>query len=177
MALGALVATDAGASSKLAWVGAGVGGFLVALGTAARSSTPVHFGVALLGAMLLLRQDARLVLASLYGAGLLLVAELGWRSIELAGVRAIGPRVISARAAAVLALAASGGCAGAGAAIAVTVAPGRSLALTAVGAIAVVTVFGAIARHARHRYRTTAGPDAEAKVDGMHLPGDGARSA
>ena len=89
-------------------VGVGLAAVLVALGSAARSSTPVHAGVALLGAMLLLRHDARLMLAPLYGAGLLLVDELATRSIELAGVTAIGPGVASTRAAAVLAVAAAG---------------------------------------------------------------------
>ena len=96
------MATDAGASRPLAWVGTGAAAFLVTLGPGFRSPTPVHCGVALLGAMLLLRQDARLMLAPLYGAGLLLVEELAWRSIELRDIEAIGPGVITARVTAVL---------------------------------------------------------------------------
>jgi hypothetical protein len=149
------VATDAGPSRPLAWVGAGAAAFLVTLGPAFRSPTPVHCGVALLGGMLLLRQDARLMLAPLYGAGLLLVEELAWRSTELRDVDVIGPGVITTRVTAVLAVAAVGACAGAGAAIAVTVAPGRSVIFTAIGAIAVVAAFGTIAHYARKRFGTT----------------------
>ena len=154
-------------------VGVGLAAVLVALGSAARSSTPVHAGVALLGAMLLLRHDARLMLAPLYGAGLLLVDELATRSIELAGVRAIGPGVASTRAAAVLAVAALGGCAGAVAAIAVTAAPGRSVMLTATGAIAIVIVFAAIVRHARHSYPVATDRHAELDADRSALAGGG----
>jgi hypothetical protein len=122
---------------------------LVALGAAVRSATPVHAAVALLGALLLLRHDLRLLLAPAYGAGLVLVEELATRSIELAAVRWVEPRAITARAAAALATTAVGGCAAAVAALAVTAAPGRSVALTAVAAVAVVAVFAAIARRAR----------------------------
>jgi hypothetical protein len=145
------VATDAGASSGLAWGATVLAAVLVACGIAARSSVPVHTGVAVLGLALLLRHDARLVLAPLYGAGLLLVAELGTRSIELAGVARVGPGVIGARLGATVALAAAGACAAAGVALAVTAAPGRSVALTAVGAIAAVATCGAVARIARRR--------------------------
>jgi hypothetical protein len=105
--------------------------------------------IALLGAMLLLREDARLLLAPLYGAGLLLVAELGTRSIELADVGCVGPGVINMRLGATVAMAAVGACLAAGAALAVTAAPGRSVVLTAVGAVAAVAVCGAVARLAR----------------------------
>ena len=155
IALGALVATDAHGASALAWVGAGVAGLLVALGPLARSTTPVHAGVALLGAALLLRHDARLALAPLYGAGLLMVAELGTRAIELREVRAVGPRAVSTRAAAALAIAALGACGAAAAAVAVTVAPGRSVWFTAIGAIAAVGMFVAILLIARRHRRTT----------------------
>ena len=158
------MATDAGASRSLAWVGAGAAAFLVTLGPAFRSPTPVHCGVAVLGSMLLLRQDARLMLAPLYGAALLLVEELAWRSIELRDIDAIGPGVITARVTAVLAVAAVGACVAAGAAIAVTVAPGRSVIFTAIGAIAVAVAFGAIAHYARKRLGT--GVDANPATDG-----------
>lgn len=152
VALGTAVATDAGVLSGLAWGGTALAAVLLASGIAARSSVPVHIAVALLGATLLLRDDARLLLAPVYGAGLLLVAELGTRSIELADVGRVGPGVISARLGASVAVAAAGACGAAGAALAVTAAPGRSVALTAVGAVAAVAVCGAIARLARRRY-------------------------
>ena len=110
----------------------------------------MHCGVAVLGAMLLLRHSDRLLLAPLYGAGLLLVAELGVRSIELRGGRPGRP---DGRSGLDLALswrvAAVGVCAAACVAIAVTGAPGRSLVLTAAGAIAVGAVCGALALAAR----------------------------
>ena len=158
------MATDAGPSRPLAWVGTGAAAFLVTLGPGFRSPTPVHCGVALLGGMLLLRQDARLMLAPLYGAGLLLVEELAWRSIELRDIEAIGPGVITARVTAVLGVAAVGACAAAGAAIAVTIAPGRSVIFTAIGAIAVAATFATIAHYARKRLGT--GVDANPATDG-----------
>ena len=115
----------------------------------------MYSAVALLGAMLLLREDSRLALAPLYAAGLLLVAELGVRSIELRAVESVGPGVVAARLGVVLAVAALGACAAAGAAIAVTVAPARSAVFTAVGAIAALSAFGAITRLARGRRPTT----------------------
>jgi hypothetical protein len=159
--LGALSAGDAGASSKLAWLGAGAAGLLVALGSAVRSPTPVHCAVGLLGALLLARQGSRLLLAPLYGAGLLLVEELAYRSTELAGLAMIAPGVLRARAAAVLALTGAGASAAAGAALAVTAAPERSVLVTAVGTISVASAFGAITRYARRRFRTTGARAAE----------------
>lgn len=146
------MATDAGASSGSAWAATVFAAVLVVSGIAARSSVPVHAAVAVLGVTLLLRDDARLVLAPLYGAGLLLVAELGTRSIELAGVARVGPDVIGARLGATVALAAAGACAAALGALAVTAGPGRSVALTAVGAIAAGVTCGAVARIARRRH-------------------------
>jgi hypothetical protein len=109
----------------------------------------VHCGVAVLGAVLLLRHSDRLLLAPLYGGGLLLIAELGVRSIELRGVSVIDARSIGTRLGVVVAVAAIGVCGAACAAIAATGAPGRSLLLTAAGASAVVAVCAAIALSAR----------------------------
>jgi len=153
LALGAIVASDAGTAATLAWVGAGAATLLVAVGSVVRSPVPAHLGVAVLGAMLLLRQDSQLLLAPLYGAGLVLAEELTWRSIELAGVESIGAGVIAARTAAVVALVGVSGCAAAAAAIAVTAAPGRSVALTALGAVAVVMMLAGIGLGARRLAR------------------------
>lgn len=152
-ALGSAVATDAGRASALAWVGTGVAALLLAAGVAARSSAPVHAAVAVLGVLLLLRHGARLLVAPLYGAGLLPVAELRTQSNELAYAGQVGAGVISARLGAVVAVAAIGACGSAVAAIAVTVAPGRLVALTAGGAITAVAVCGAIALLARRQQR------------------------
>jgi len=150
--LGAVVAANAGPNIELAWVGVGAAGFLVALGCGLRSTVPLHLGVAVLAALLLLRQDDRLLLAPLYGSGLVLVDELAWRSVELAVVERIGPEVIRARMAAVGAVVGVGACAATGAALAVTAGPGRSVALTAVGALAVAAVFAGIGGYARRRF-------------------------
>ena len=147
--LGAIVAGDAGRSVALAWTGAGLATLLLACGLAASSPAPVHCGVAVLGAILLLRHSDRLLLAPLYGGGLLLVAELGVRSIELRGVGLIDPGSIGTRLGVLVAVAAVGVCAGACAALAVTGAPSRSLLVTAAGAIAAVAVCAAIALAAR----------------------------
>lgn len=150
-----LDATDAGASAKLAWVGTAAAVLLVVIGMLIRSSAPVHLAVVLLGALLLLRHDARLLLAPVYGAGLLLVAELGSRSIELRRVRTVGPGVLGARALAVSAIAGLGVFASACAAAAVTAAPARSVALTGMAAVAIVAIYGMIAWRTRRRYPMT----------------------
>lgn len=159
------MATDAHAASALAWAATALAVLLVAVGALARSAAPVHVAVALLGALLLLRHDLRLLLAPAYGGGLLVIEELATRSIELAGVRMLGRGVMGARAAAAGATAALGACAGALAALAVTGAPERSLALTAVGAAAIVVAFGAIGRLGR---RTRAEPPAPAGPPSVH---------
>lgn len=160
--MGALVATDASSSAPLAWYGAGLAVLLLAAGLLAASSTPVQCSVALLGTLLLLRHDERLMLAPLYGACLLLVSELAQRSLELHGPQRIGPDVVGSRLAAVLVLAAIGACAAAAAAIAVTIAPARSVQLTALGTIAVVGAFAAIVLLARRVHRATVGTRDEA---------------
>ena len=128
--LGALAATDAGAAGELAWVGTVISVTILALGLLAGSSGAIQCSLAVGAALLLLRHDDRLLLAPLYGAWLLTAGELAQRSVELRGRQriergAVGPRLI-----AVVVLAALGGCAGALAAIAVTIAPGRSVALS-----------------------------------------------
>lgn len=148
-ALGAIVAGDAGRSTTLAWTGAGLAALLLVYGLAAKSTAPVQCGVAVLGAILLLRQTDRLLLAPLYGAGLLLVAELGARSIELSAVSRVDARAIATRLGALTAVAALGACAAVCAAIAVTTGPGRSLVLTAAGALAVGGVCAGLALVAR----------------------------
>ncbi|HTU85316.1 MAG TPA: hypothetical protein VMF57_07050 [Solirubrobacteraceae bacterium] len=149
----ALVVTDAGSASELAWLGAGTAAALLAAGMAAGSPGPVHAAVLLLGAIFLARHDLRLLLAPLYGAGLLQLEALATRTIELRGVALIAPEAIWSRTAATLLVAAVGACVAAAAALVVTVGPGRSVALTAAGAIAAVGAFAAIARFARGRYR------------------------
>jgi len=111
----------------------------------------VQCGVAVLGAILLLRHSDRLLLAPVYGGVLLLVAELAVRSIELRGVGLVDPRAIATRLGAVVAVTGVGVCGAACAALAATGAPGRSLSVTAAGAIAAAAVCAAIALAARRR--------------------------
>ena len=70
----------------------------------------MHAAVAVLGTMFLLRHDTRLLLAPLYGAGLLLMDDLAIRTMELSGVGEIAPDVIVARFGATMAVAAIGAC-------------------------------------------------------------------
>ena len=129
MALATLVIADAGAASQLAWLGAGTAALLLVVGIAAQSPTPVHAAVAVLGLIFLLRHDSRLLLAPPYGAGLLLTDDLSIRTIELGGVGQIAPDVIVARVGATLAVAAIGAGLSAVAALAVTAALPRTVAL------------------------------------------------
>ena len=147
--------SDAGSASQLAWVGAGAAALLLTLGMMLPSPGPVHAAVALLGVIFLLltRHDQRLLLAPPYGGVLLLIETLATQTSEWRGIELIAPEVIGARVRATFLVAAVGASAAAAAALLVTVAPDRSVGLTAAGAIAAVVAFGAIARVARRRYR------------------------
>lgn len=122
---------------------------LLAIGLMASASGPVHASLALLGAILLLRRDGALVLAPVYGAGLLLAGELAQRCAELQGGQRLGPGVARMRLVAILSLAALGACVSAVAALAVTVAPSRSIATSAAATVAVAAIFAAIVLLAR----------------------------
>jgi hypothetical protein len=122
---------------------------ILTIGVVVASPASVQSAVALLAAVLLLRHHERLLLAPLYGACLLMVGELAQRSFELRGSERLGPGVIGTRVGAALLLAALGAGAGALAAIAVTIAPARSVGITAVGTAAVVAAFALIVVLAR----------------------------
>jgi len=151
-ALAALVLADASTASQLAWLGAAVALVFLAIGMALGSASAVHVAVAVLGGIFLLRHDTRLLLAPVYGAGLLLVEDLAIQTIELRGVGVVALDVVGARTAGVLAIATIGAVAAAAGALAVTAAPGRSVALTALGALAAVAAVAVIAWVARRRY-------------------------
>jgi hypothetical protein len=151
--LSALVVTDPGSASELVWLGAGVAAVLIVVGMMGGWPGPIHVSVALLGVIFLARQDARLLVAPPYGAGLLLMEGLAIQAAELRRVGWVATDAIGARTAATLLVAAIGACGAAAAALAVTVAPGRSVGLTAVAAVLVVLAFAAIVRVARRRYR------------------------
>jgi hypothetical protein len=138
------------------------------VGLAAGSFTAVHGAIAVLGAIFLLRQDTRLLLAPPYGAGLLLIDDLAAQAIELRGVSLVDVAMVGTRTTAVLAVAAVGACASAAAAIAVSAAPRHSVVLTALGALAAVAALAAIVRPTRQRYGMSAVDQsaAPAEVDG-----------
>jgi hypothetical protein len=163
--LGALAALDAGRHAELARIGVAVSVATLALGIGAGSSTPIHVSVALLAAMLLLRRTDRLLLAPLYGAGLLLAAELAHRSAELRGQRLISGGALAARLAATLLAVGLGGAASAIVALAVTIAPGRSVALTAVGTVAVLAAFASVWLLARRRVVSSPRGSSDARPD------------
>jgi uncharacterized membrane protein YadS len=150
--LSALVVPDAASSSQLAWLGAGAAAGLLVVGIAGGSPGLVHVAVALLGAIFLLRQHTRLLVAPLYGAGLLLIEDLAIQAIDLREVSWIAAETIGVRTTATLLVAAGGACGAAAVAAAVTVAPGRSVGLTALAAVVAVLAFAAIVRFARGRY-------------------------
>jgi hypothetical protein len=147
--LGVLDATDARAASGLAWYGALVSVVILAAALAAGTSAGIQLSLVPLAALLLLRHHDRLLLAPIYGACLLLVSELGQRSIELRGQARLGPQVVSRRLLTVLTVAAVGACAAALTVLAVAIAPAPAVGLTAVGAVAIVAAVGMITRLAR----------------------------
>ena len=151
-ALAALVLADAGTASQLAWLGAAVALVSLAIGMALGSPSAVHVAVAALGGVFLLRHDTRLLLAPVYGAGLLLMEDLAIQTIELRGVGVVTLDVLGARTASVLAVATIGAVASAVGALAVTAAPGRSVGITALGALAAVAAVALIAWLGRRRY-------------------------
>lgn len=145
----------------MAWVGTAVAMTILIIGAVVASPGTVQSAVALLAAVLLLRHHERLLLAPLYGACLLLVGELAQRSFELRGSERLGPGVIATRVGSALLLAALGAGAGALAAIAVTIAPARSVGITAVGTAAVVAAFALIVVLARNQSASDRSDDPE----------------
>ena len=125
---------------------------ILAIGLGLGSSTALQVPVALLGVLLLLRTDDRLVLAPLYGAALLILVELGWMSLELRALKLVDRRAIRARLMIIVLFAGLGACAAGAVAIAVTGAPARSVAITAVGTIAVAVAFAGIVLSARRAH-------------------------
>jgi hypothetical protein len=111
-------------------------------------------------------------IAALIIAAGVAVVELAQRSVELRGYDRLGPGVATSRTAAILVAAAVGLCTAVLAALAVTGAPQRSVALTAVATIAALTAFAAIAVLTRRLDLERSGPrdhptppDAGAPVD------------
>jgi hypothetical protein len=144
---------DAGSGSEFAWVGAGAAAVLLAGGIAGGWPGLVHAAVALLSAIFLLRQHTRLLVAPLYAAGLLMIEGLGGQAVDLRAVSWVAADAVGARTLTTLLAAAVGACCAAAVALTVTVAPGRSVGLTALAAVTAVLVFAAIVRVAQRRYK------------------------
>lgn len=125
----------------------------ILLAVAAGSESAVQVSIALLALLILMRHGDRLALAPVYAGGLLIVSELAQQAIELRGVRSVAAWVVGARVARALAVAAFGAAVGAAATLAVRVAPGRSVAFTALGAAALLMALGAITWLARRQAR------------------------
>ncbi len=157
LGLGVLVATDAGDLKGLAYTGTAAAGLVLIIGLLAESVAAVQSSIALLAVLLLLRHQDRLLIAPLYGACLLIVGELAQRSFELRGLARAGPGVIGLRLAAIVLLAALGACGAALVAVAVTIAPARSIGITAAGSIAVLAAFTLVVLLARRHSPEHAG--------------------
>lgn len=135
----------------------------------------VQVSLALLGALLLLRRSDRLEIAPLYGFVLLMIGELAQRSRELRAPGAIGLEIVSSRLAATAVVAAAGGCAAALVAIAVTVAPARSVGLTAAGSAALVAACLAIVALARRAGFSTREVDGAGRQTADRAPAERGR--
>jgi hypothetical protein len=149
VAIGVSIATDTHAATSLVWYGTATSGLILVVGLVAESYAAVQVSIALLGALFLLRYQERLLLAPLYGACLLLLSELSQRSFELRRQDRIGPGVIGSRLAASLLATALGACAAVVVALAVTIAPARSVAFTAAGVLALLAGLAGIVALAR----------------------------
>lgn len=158
------VATAAGLSSGLAWLGLVVSILALSIGLGIASWTWVHLAACVLGLLLLLRAGDRLLIAPLYGGGLLLILELARTSMQLRQVETMAPAALWGRLWTLLVLASLGTCAAAVVALATTGAPARSIAGTATGAVAVAALCGGIIWLARRA--ADAAPDASVSPAG-----------
>ncbi|MGH2894974.1 MAG: hypothetical protein ACRDPM_17155, partial [Solirubrobacteraceae bacterium] len=124
--LALLVLIDAGSAAGLVWYGAGIAIALGAISLASGSQSPLHASLAVLGLLILARADNRLVLAPVYGAGLLAVSELARTCHQLAGVDHVDPNALRARLLTVAVAVGLGVCAASLVSVAVTAGPRRS---------------------------------------------------
>jgi hypothetical protein len=149
-ALGGTVAVEA---EPTAPVVAGVASavLLVSLALLTGRAAPIPVALLLLGAVYAIPEGDRAVWAPLYGAGLLLSAELAYWSLETRLVHRVHGDVVTPRLLAVLGVAAASVPAGALALLAAESGLGRSPALTAAAALALVACAGLLAVLAKAR--------------------------
>jgi len=148
--LGAAVALDAEPTGPVT-VGALAAVALVWLALVSGRSAPIPCALVLLGALYVIPAGERAVWAPLYGAGLLLCAELAYWSRESRVMQPVVGDVVTPRLLAVLGVAAASVPAGELALAASESDLGRSPALTAVAALALVACAGLLAVLARGR--------------------------
>jgi hypothetical protein len=148
VALGAAVAVDAEPTGPVA-VGALAAVLLVSLALVTGRSAPIPCALVLLGALYAIPAGERAVWAPLYGAGLLLCAELAYWSRESRVVQPVYGDVVGPRLLAVLAVVAASVPAGALALVAADTGPGRSPATTTAAALAITACAGLLTLMAR----------------------------
>jgi hypothetical protein len=143
-ALGTAVAAEA---EPTAPVVAGVASavLLVSLALLTGRAAPISFSLVLLGAVYVVPDGDREIWAPLYGSGLLLLAELAYWSLESRVDQRVYGDVVTPRLVAVLLVASLSVPAGALVLLAADAGVGRSPAMTAVAALAVIACVGLLA--------------------------------
>jgi hypothetical protein len=125
--------------------------FLLSLALTAGRSAPIPFALLLLGAVYAIPQGERAIPAPVYGSVLLLTGELAYWSLEERVHKRAQARVVTSRMLAILAVAGASIPASAVVLVAAAADVGRSPALTAAGAAAIVACIGLVAALARLR--------------------------
>jgi hypothetical protein len=149
-ALGAAVALEAEPTGAVA-AGAAGAVLLLSLALVTERSAPIPFALLLLGAVYAIPAGERAIPAPVYGAGLLLCAELAYWSLELRIVQRVHGDVVMPRLVAVLGVAGVSLLAGALVLLAAETGLGRSPATTAAAALAVVACVALLVVLARPR--------------------------
>jgi hypothetical protein len=148
VALGATTALDAEPTAPVA-VGAVAAVLLVSLALVSGRSVPIPCALVLLAALYAIPEGERAVWAPVYGAGLLLCAELAYWSLESRVAQRVHGDVVTPRLLALLGLATASLPAGALVLLAADSSLDRSPALTAAAAVALAACAGLLAVLAR----------------------------
>ena len=131
--------------SEAVGAGAVTATLLVALALAAGRPAAIPFALVLLGAIYAIPAGERAIPAPLYGAGLLVCAELAYWSLELRVAQTVYGDVVTPRLGAVVLVAAASVPAGALVLLAAEAGIGRSPATTAAAALALAACAGLLA--------------------------------
>jgi hypothetical protein len=131
--------------SEAVGAGAVTATLLVALALAAGRPAAIPFALVLLGAIYAIPAGERAIPAPLYGAGLLVCAELAYWSLELRVAQTVYGDVVTPRLGAVVLVAAASVPAGALVLLAADAGIGRSPATTAAAALALAACAGLLA--------------------------------